>query len=216
MMEEFTLLETIFIWAVPVLFGIIVHEVSHGWVANYLGDPTARVAGRLSLNPVRHIDPIGTVILPAILLTFSNFVFGWAKPVPVTWSNLNHPRRDMAIVAFAGPFANVIMLLFWLVLAKLIITINGGIPVTDSLMLNMCRAGILINIILFVLNMLPVLPLDGGRVVSAILPPGMARSYAKLEPYGLIILLLLLVSGILWNLIGPVIFILDHLFQLLI
>jgi len=215
-MEEFTLLETIIIWAVPVLFGIIIHEISHGWVANHFGDPTARVAGRLSLNPLRHIDPIGTVILPAILLTFSNFVFGWAKPVPVTWSNLSHPRRDMALVAFAGPFANVIMLLFWLVLAKLIITISGGIPVMDSLMLNMCRVGILINIILFVLNMLPVLPLDGGRIFSAILPPGMASSYAKLEPYGLIILLLLLVSGILWNLIGPVVFILDRLVQILI
>ena len=204
-MPELTLLEKIIVWAIPVVFAITVHEVAHGWVANYLGDPTAKSQGRLTLNPLKHIDPIGTVALPLILVYLGGFIFGWAKPVPVTWQNLGSPRRDMAIVAAAGPIANLIMMILWAVLAKVLLTIDQTPGPMLQFVLVMCSIGIIINIILMVLNLLPLLPLDGGRVVTSLLPPRLAMFYSRLEPFGLIIILVLLVTGILANIMMPMV-----------
>lgn len=203
-MPELTLLEKIVVWAIPVIFAITVHEVAHGWVANYLGDATAKSRGRLTLNPIKHIDPIGTVLLPAILLYLGGFVFGWAKPVPVTWQNLRNPRRDMALVAAAGPLANLVMMMLWAILAKLILMTHPSSDIA-GLLLVMCSAGIIINIVLMVLNLFPVLPLDGGRVMTSLLPANMARAYARLEPFGLIIIVVLLASGILGKILLPIV-----------
>ena len=204
-MPEFSLLEKIIIWAVPVIFAITVHEVAHGWLANKLGDPTAKSQGRLTLNPIKHIDPVGTIIVPAILLYASNFVLGWARPVPVNWHKLRQPRRDMALVAAAGPASNLVMMVIWLILAKLFLI--AGLPVSATeILLVMCDAGIIINIILMVLNMLPLLPLDGGRVLSALLPVSLSRQYARLEPFGLLIIIALLVTGVLQQILGPPVF----------
>jgi len=204
-MAELSLLEKIILWAIPVVFAITVHEVAHGWVANYLGDPTAKSLGRLTLNPIKHIDPIGTVVLPLILVYLGGFIFGWAKPVPVTWQNLRSPRRDMAIVAAAGPVANLIMMILWAVLAKVLLTIDQTPGPLLQFVLVMCSIGIIINIILMVLNLLPLLPLDGGRVVTSLLPPRLAVLYSRLEPFGLIVILVLLVTGVLANILMPVV-----------
>lgn len=204
-MAELTLLEKIIVWAIPVVFAITVHEVAHGWVANYLGDSTAKSLGRLTLNPIKHIDPIGTVALPLILVYLGGFIFGWAKPVPVTWQNLRSPRRDMAIVAAAGPVANLVMMVLWAILAKVILTIDQTPGPLLQFILVMCSIGIIINIILMVLNLLPLLPLDGGRVVTSLLPPHFAMLYSRLEPFGLIIILVLLVTGILANIMMPMV-----------
>ena len=204
-MAELSLLEKIIVWAIPVVFAITVHEVAHGWVANYLGDPTAKSLGRLTLNPIKHIDPIGTVALPLILVYLGGFIFGWAKPVPVTWQNLRSPRRDMAIVAAAGPVANLIMMILWAVLAKVLLTIDQTPGPLLQSVLVMCSIGIIINIILMVLNLLPLLPLDGGRVVTSLLPPRLAVLYSRLEPIGLIVILVLLVTGVLGNILMPVV-----------
>ncbi len=187
--------------AVPVLFAITAHEAAHGWMAKQLGDPTAQMLGRLTLNPLRHIDPVGTVLVPLATLFLSGFIFGWAKPVPVTWENLRHPRRDSALVALAGPGANAVMAVMWLVLAGLSGSVGDyfGQP-----LYLMAEIGFIINIVLMLLNMLPILPLDGGRVLSAMLPGPWAWKLSRLEPYGLIILLLLLVSGLLsWIVLVP-------------
>jgi len=204
-MAELTLLEKIIVWAIPVVFAITVHEVAHGWVANYLGDSTAKSLGRLTLNPIKHIDPIGTVALPLILVYLGGFIFGWAKPVPVTWQNLRSPRRDMAIVAAAGPIANLVMMILWAVLAKILLTIDQTPGPMIQFVLVMCSIGIIINIILMVLNLLPLLPLDGGRVVTSLLPPHLAMLYSRLEPFGLVIILVLLVTGILANIMMPMV-----------
>jgi Zn-dependent protease len=204
-MAELSLLEKIIVWAIPVVFAITVHEVAHGWVANYLGDPTAKSLGRLTLNPIKHIDPIGTVVLPLILVYLGGFIFGWAKPVPVTWQKLRSPRRDMAIVAAAGPVANLIMIILWAVLAKVLLMIDQTPGPLLQFVLVMCSIGIIINIILMVLNLLPLLPLDGGRVVTSLLPPRLAVLYSRLEPIGLIVILVLLVTGVLANILMPVV-----------
>ncbi len=204
-MPELPLILKIIVWAIPILFAITVHEVAHGWVANRLGDPTAKLAGRLTLNPVKHIDPLGTVILPLILLYIGNFIFGWAKPVPVGWENLGKPRRDMALVAAAGPAANLLMIILWAVLAKSVLVFASGAEESVKLFLYMCSAGIIINIILMVLNLFPVLPLDGGRIVAAMLPHGLARMFSRLEPYGLLILIVFLVTGVLGKVLLPIV-----------
>jgi len=203
-MPEYSLFEKIIIWAIPVLFAITVHEVAHGWVADKLGDQTAKIMGRITLNPIKHIDPIGTVALPLILLFIGSFIFGWAKPVPVTWKNLRKPRRDMALVALAGPAANLIMMIIWSILAKLVILISAATS-SSQFLLSMCGAGILINIVLMVLNLFPLLPLDGGRILSAMLPVTWAKKYSRLEPYGLFILIALLATGVLGKIIWPII-----------
>ena len=204
-MPELNLFYTLFVFVIPVLFAVTVHEVAHGWVASQFGDQTAKSLGRLTLNPIKHIDLVGTILVPVIMFYTSGFIFGWAKPVPVDWRNLGHPRRDMALVAIAGPAANFLMILFWAVLAK-IITLLGADPNNlAQLILIMCGIGITINIVLMILNLFPLLPLDGGRVMTAMLPPNLAIPFSRLEPYGLIILVLLLFSGILWKILLPII-----------
>ncbi len=204
-MSELSIFYQILVWSVPVLFAITLHEVGHGWAAMMLGDSTAKDMGRLSINPLKHIDPVGTVVVPLIMFFASGFIFGWAKPVPVNWNQLNNKKRDIALVALAGPGANLLMVAFWLLIAKLFITAaDQGNSVAHILTL-MAWAGIVINSLLMILNLFPLPPLDGSRVVFSLLPESIASRYAKIEPYGLIILVLLLVSGVLFEIIGPLI-----------
>ena len=210
-MPELNLISTLFVYVIPIIFAITVHEVAHGWVASQFGDQTAKSLGRLTLNPIKHIDPVGTIVVPAIMYFASGFIFGWAKPVPVNWRNLGHPRRDMALVALAGPAANFLMLLFWAILAKVILLLGSEPNYLTQLIFSMCGIGIIINIVLMILNLFPLLPLDGGRVLTAMLPRNLAITFSRLEPYGLIILVLLLVSGILWKILMPAIGVLKTL-----
>ena len=204
-MPELNLISTLFVFVIPVIFAVTIHEVAHGWVASRFGDQTARSMGRLTLNPIKHIDPVGTIVVPTIMYFASGFIFGWARPVPVNWRNLGHPRRDMALVAIAGPVANLLMLFFWAISAKIILLSGSDSNYLTQLLLIMCSIGITINIVLMILNLFPLLPLDGGRVLTAMLPPNLAIPFSRLEPYGLIILVLLLISGILWKILMPVI-----------
>ncbi len=204
-MDELNLAQKIAVWAIPVLFAITVHEVAHGWVARLLGDPTALMLGRLTLNPVKHVDPIGTILFPGLMLYFAGIVFGWAKPVPVTWENLRKPKRDMALVALAGPSANLVMAIFWAFMVKLGVALSGSVNWLAEPLAYMGVAGIFINTILLALNLLPLPPLDGGRIVTGVLPGPLAYKFARIEPYGLIILLLLIFSGWLGKILWPVI-----------
>jgi Zn-dependent protease len=202
-MDELSLMQRIVVWSLPVIFAITVHEVAHGWVAKQLGDPTAMMMGRLTLNPIKHIDPIGTILVPLVLLMLGGFIFGWAKPVPVTWENLRKPKRDMALVAIAGPAANLIMAILWALVIKISFLISGTIDSLAALMLAMGQAGILINVILMVLNLLPLPPLDGGRVVTGLLPGPLSWKFSRIEPYGFFILLGLLATGLLGKILWP-------------
>lgn len=204
-MEELNLMQRIAVWVIPVLFAITVHETAHGWMALRLGDPTAKMLGRLTLNPIRHIDPIGTILVPGVMLMLGGFLFGWAKPVPITWENLRHPKRDMAWVAAAGPLSNLVMALFWALFARLGLTIGNTSGELAMYMMYTGVAGIFINTILMLLNLLPLPPLDGSRVVSALLPGPLAYRYGRLEPYGLPILILLLVTGLLGKILWPLV-----------
>ena len=192
-----TILLKITIAAIPLIFAITVHEAAHGWVANKCGDPTAKMLGRVTLNPLKHIDLIGTVVLPIVMLLMSNFIFGYAKPVPVDWNQLKKPRRDMIFVAIAGPGANLLMAILWAFIAKF--TLSS----TPNFFHLMAIFGIHINILLLVLNLLPIPPLDGSRVISGLLPPHAARLYNSIEPYGIWILLLLLIAGALTIILLP-------------
>lgn len=208
-----TIIQQIVIWALPVLFAITVHEVSHGWVANKLGDPTAKMLGRLTLNPIKHIDPLGTIIVPLAMMLLGGILFGWAKPVPISPNNLRG-RRDMALVAVAGPISNLIMALLWALIGRAAqLTGTEAIAVPLSLM---GQAGVFINVILAVLNLLPLPPLDGGRVVSNLLPPRLSAQYDKIEPYGFFILVGLLVIGALQYIMAPPIYFLTGLIQRLV
>ncbi len=202
-MQELSLVQKVAVWALPILFAITLHEVAHGWVARRLGDPTAMMLGRLTINPLKHIDPIGTVVVPLALLALGGFIFGWAKPVPVNYANLRHPKRDMAIVAAAGPGANLLMALGWALVLKLALALGQTLPWVSVPLLYMAGAGILINIVLAVLNLLPVPPLDGGRVVTGLLPDRLSAAYARLEPWGLLIVLGLLATGMLGRIMAP-------------
>lgn len=204
-MNELSLLQKILVWAPPVLFAITFHELAHGWMARRLGDPTAEMLGRLTLNPIKHVDPIGTVLVPTVLLLAGGFIFGWAKPVPVTWENLKNPRRDMALVAIAGPAANLLMIIFWAALVKLAVILAGPLDWVAQPLAYMGGAGVVINSILMILNLFPLPPLDGSRVLSAMLPGPMAWQLSRIEPYGLIILLVLLISGLLGKWLWPLI-----------
>jgi Zn-dependent protease len=189
---DFTnLLQTLLVYALPVLFAITVHEAAHGYVARYLGDNTAYVLGRVTLNPLRHIDPIGTVVMPLLLL-FSTaaipggpFLLGYAKPVPVSFGKLRHPKRDMVWVALAGPVSNFIQAILWSLL--LLAQLASGLQ--EQFFVQMARAGILVNLVLAVFNLFPVPPLDGGRIMFSLLPHRLAWRYAQLEPYGFFIVM---------------------------
>jgi len=201
---DFSLIQVIAILVIPVLFALTVHEVAHGWVALKLGDRTAQMMGRLTLNPLKHIDPIGTVVVPGFLLMTTGFMFGWAKPVPITYQNLHNPKSDMAWVALAGPMANLIMAILWMVLMKLGISlyqmdISFGLP-----LIYMSAAGVVFNLVLMALNLLPLPPLDGGRILVSVLPGPLAWQVGRLEPYGFFILVGLIVFGILELVLGPV------------
>lgn len=203
-MEELNLLQRISIWLLPVLFAITVHEVAHGWMALRLGDPTAKMMGRLTLNPLKHVDPVGTILVPGLMLFASPFIFGWARPVPVTWENLKRPKRDMALVAVAGPLANLAMAILWCVAIRLGIAFYEQLNWAGIYLIYSGVAGLFINGILMVLNLLPLPPLDGGRIAYGLLPGPWAWRLGRLEPYGFVILLALLFTGLLGNLLSPV------------
>jgi len=198
-----TLIQTIAIAAIPILFAITLHEAAHGYVARYFGDMTAYQQGRISLNPAKHIDPMGTILLPMLTLWLGGILFGWAKPVPVNFSNLRRPKQDMLWVALAGPAANLFMALVWAILAKLAISFQDNY--FASPMLEMAKIGININIVLIALNLLPLPPLDGGRIVVSLLPYRQAYMLSKLEPYGMFILIFLLMTSMLGWLLMPTI-----------
>lgn len=204
-MLEFSLAQKIIIWAIPVLFAITVHEVAHGWVALKLGDRTAQMMGRLTLNPFKHIDPIGTLLVPGILLVLGGFIFGWAKPVPVSFQNLRRPKADMTWVALAGPMANLVMALIWALVAKIGLSLAQTGSGIGEPMLFMGVAGILINAMLMMLNLLPLPPLDGGRVLVSVLPGPLSWQVSRLEPYGFVILLALLFFGLLGLILWPLV-----------
>lgn len=214
-MNENDILVGITIWALPVLLAITLHEAAHGWVALKLGDHTARLQGRLSLNPLHHVDPVGTVLLPMILLVMGGFIFGWAKPVPVDPRQFKKPREHMALVALAGPMANLIMAAGWALLLSLAshgLSANWiGYPLS-----LMAQAGIIINLILMVLNLFPIPPLDGGRIMVGMLKPAMALKYARIEPYGIWILLALIFTGVLGKLLWPVVGLLQTMLHSLV
>jgi Zn-dependent protease len=210
-MDDLTLVQRFSVWLLPVLFAITLHEVAHGWVASRLGDNTAKSLGRLSLNPLRHIDPVGTILVPGLLLAFGGFIFGWAKPVPVDWGRLRHPRRDMALVAVAGPGANLVMGLGWAILLRLAAELPEGLDYVALPLGLMGKAGVTINSVLMVLNLLPIPPLDGSRVVSTLLPLRAAIQYSRIEPYGFWILLILIYTDILGRImVGPLLLV-QHL-----
>lgn len=201
------LIQKICIWVIPLIFAITVHEVAHGWVASKFGDQTARLAGRLTLNPIKHIDLIGTIVVPIVLLIFSPVIFGWAKPVPVDARNLRNPRLDMIFVALAGPISNFIMALLWALLAT---STQHLSPWFSIPLVKMGLAGVGINVMLGVLNLLPIPPLDGSRVVYNLLPPRLAFQYSRIEPYGFIILLVMIFTNVLSYILFPPIFFLTN------
>jgi Zn-dependent protease len=202
---QLTTVQLVSVWVLPVLFAITVHEVAHGYVAYLLGDKTARVLGRLTLNPVKNIDLLGTVILPLILLILGGIVIGWAKPVPVNSRNFSRPRRDLALVSAAGPLANLLMAIIWALIAKLgSYLLAYGFPGALAVYM-MGGAGIAINLMLMVLNLLPVPQLDGGHLIAAFLPRALAVHYDRLSPYGFFILLILVVFGAVTTVIQPVV-----------
>ncbi len=190
---------------IPAVLAVTVHEIAHGWVALQMGDTTAAEAGRLSLNPLRHVDPVGTLLVPATLYLMSKFVFGsplffgWARPVPVRWNRLQPVRPGIALVALAGPGANLLMLGGWTVLG-LVLAHSAGAP---AALIYMCEAGIIFNAAIMIINLIPVPPLDGSRIVTAVLPAPWAARYNRLEMYGLLIIVALLATGLLQQIVGP-------------
>lgn len=203
---EPSLPQLVAVYAIPVILAITLHEAAHAFAAARLGDRTAQQQGRMTINPLRHIDPVGTLLVPALILLASKafggaLLFGWAKPVPVVQSNLRSPRRDMGIVAAAGPGANIVMALGWGVMIKLLLV--GGID--SEFLYRMAVAGVLVNLALAVLNLVPIPPLDGGRIVASLLPDRVANAYSRVEPWGVFLLLALLATGALGGVLMPLI-----------
>lgn len=200
-----SMFQNIVIAALPVILAITLHEAAHGYVARYFGDPTAWQMGRITLNPLKHVDPLGTVVIPLLILLFSGgkYVFGYAKPVPVDFGRLNHPKRDMLWVAAAGPAVNLLMALAWALLLKGVILLPEG---SYSLaMLKMSQYGVMVNAVLMVLNLLPLPPLDGGRIAVSLLPMRLAIAFSRLEPFGFPILLLMMFTGVLDAILRPLV-----------
>jgi Zn-dependent protease len=188
------LVQTVLIYALPVLFAITIHEAAHGYVARYLGDNTAYMMGRVTLNPFKHVDLMGTVVMPLMLYfaTSGAFLFGYAKPVPVNFAQLRHPKRDMVWVALAGPASNFIQALLWYI--GYLVLVGSG--VSERFFLEMCKAGVLVNLVMWAFNLFPLPPLDGGRVLVGLLPRGLANSFSRVEPWGFFIVMALVLAGV--------------------
>jgi len=206
---ELTLIQKIAVFALPVIFAITLHEAAHGYVARYFGDMTAALQGRITLNPLKHIDPVGTILVPLVILLTSKLLgggailFGWAKPVPVNYSALRNPRPHMAWVAAAGPAANLAMAILWALALKLAVLLpESGITLPLALM---AKAGIVVNLVFMFLNLLPIPPLDGGRIVTSLLPNRAAWRFSKLEPWGLPLLVILLLTNVLGFVLQPLV-----------
>ncbi len=197
-MDFAVIIQTVAIYAIPVLFAITVHEAAHGYAARHFGDNTAYMLGRVSLNPIKHIDPLGTIAMPLLLYfaTSGAFLFGYAKPVPVNFNHLRHPKRDMVWVALAGPGANLIQAVLWVVLGYVLVA-SG---VDERFFLEMCRGGLMVNLVMFAFNLFPLPPLDGGRILVGLLPWKAAVTVSRVEPYGFFIVLGLVITGVVGSL----------------
>ena len=193
-MDIADLIQTVVLYALPVLFAITVHEAAHGYAARHFGDSTAYVMGRVTLNPIKHIDPVGTILMPLMLYfaTHGTFLFGYAKPVPVRFGNLRNPKRDMIWVALAGPGANLVQAFLW---GALMLTLQG-MGVTEVFFLKMCQGGVLVNVVMFVFNLFPLPPLDGGRILVGLLPYRQAELVSRIEPWGFFVVMALVVAGV--------------------
>lgn len=193
-MDIANLIQTVALYALPVLFAITLHEAAHGYVARHFGDNTAWMLGRITLNPMKHIDPVGTVLMPLLLYfaTSGAFLFGYAKPVPVRFGNLRNPKRDMVWVALAGPAANLLQALLWGALLYLLV----GAGLTERFFIEMCRAGMLVNVVMFAFNLFPLPPLDGGRILVGLLPWRQAELVSRVEPWGFFIVMALVIAGV--------------------
>lgn len=196
---EMNIIQKIAIYALPIIFAITVHEAAHGYAAKYFGDLTAEKLGRISLNPLKHIDPFGTILLPALTVMLGGILFGWAKPVPVNFANLRNPKKDMLWVAAAGPASNFAMAIFW----AMVIHFSVAVPTLSEPMALMGKAGVSINVVLMVLNLLPLPPLDGGRIAVSLLPNHLAQPFSQIERYGFFILIALLFTGVLNKILDP-------------
>jgi Zn-dependent protease len=207
------LIQNFAVYVLPILFAITLHEAAHAYAAKYFGDTTAYAQGRMSLNPVRHIDPVGTLLIPIVLyFVGSPFLFGYAKPVPVDWGKLRNPKRDMLWVALAGPGANLLMALLWILFAKVL----RALGINEVFFFEMAQAGLIVNLVIFAFNLFPVPPLDGGRVMFSLLPNRVAYKYAQLEPYGFFIVLALLFLQVLKFWMIPVMAAANAVVQLLV
>jgi Zn-dependent protease len=192
--ESNNLIQTVLIFALPVLFAITIHEAAHGYVARHFGDNTAAALGRVTLNPIKHIDPVGTILMPLMLYfaTHGAFLFGYAKPVPVNFGRLRHPKRDSVWVALAGPVSNFIQAILWAV----VFTVLVGFGLNERFFLEMAKAGVLVNLVMWAFNLFPLPPLDGGRVLTGLLPPRQAIAFSRIEPWGFFIVMALVVAGV--------------------
>jgi len=210
MMDLVPLMQKIALYAIPMIFAITLHEAAHGYVARHFGDYTAYQQGRISLNPLIHIDPVGTILIPLVLVvtTAGQFIFGWAKPVPVNFGNLRNPKRDMLWVAAAGPGANLLMAILW----GLVLKVAFVLPMNyfSYPLQAMADGGVKINLVLMALNLIPIPPLDGGRIAVSLLPNQLAYRFAMIEPYGFIIIVALLATQVLGIVIGPVVRLASH------
>lgn len=197
------IIQKIAIYSIPLIFAITLHEAAHAFAARRFGDNTAYMLGRMTLNPLKHIDPIWTILIPVITLLFTPFAFGAAKPVPVNFGALRNPKTDSIYVAAAGPLANLAMMVGWAIVARIMLSVPVSLPV--EYMFLVAKAGVFVNALLMVFNLFPILPLDGGRIIAGLLPDNMAQPYSRLEPYGMFIVIGLLVTGVFGQVLGPLV-----------